>query len=161
MKKIILPILFVLCLAVNAQVGINTTNPQSTLDINGNLSIKVVSLNGGPSGAATVIDDGVYLSLTPTSSNIEFILPDATLVPGRIYILRNVSDTENALIYTFGSDAIPGNGVEFFRGDGRTSLGANTPVTMTPDTAGDNNDPNKTLIFVSDGVNWTYGRIGL
>jgi hypothetical protein len=162
MKKIVLGAMFLCSIMSFAQVGIGTTTPRSTLEINGNLSLKVVSLNGGPGGSATVIDDGTndgtYLNLTPTSGNVEFILPDATLYPGRIYILRNVSDTENAVIYSFGFVAGAGNGVEFYRGDGRTSVKS---ITMTPDTAADNNDFTKTLIFISDGSNWTYGRLGM
>jgi hypothetical protein len=144
----------------HAQVGIGTTAPKSTLDINGNLSLKVVSLNGGPSASATPIDDGVYINLTPTALNMEFILPVATTVPGRIYILRNISDSENAVIYTLGANATAGAGVEFFRGDGRNSQGPLGSVTMTPDLANDGGDVTKTLIFISDGANWTYGQLG-
>ncbi|MCF6131576.1 hypothetical protein [Flavobacterium wongokense] len=96
-----------------AQVGINTTTPLSTLDINGNLTIKEIGIvnanvagsatfNGGPSGSATQINDGVYISLTPTAGSDEFILPNAVNVPGRIYVLRNISNSVNAKIYTFG-----------------------------------------------------------
>ena len=159
--RVILLLLSLCCTnLIYSQVGIGTTDPQSTLDINGNLSLKVVGYSGGPGGSATVIDDGIYLNLTPTSGNVEFILPDATTVPGRIYIMRNVSDTETAVIYTFGGDATPGAGVEFFPGDSRISLGPFGSVSMTPDTAGDGGDRTKTLIFVSDGSNWTYGHLG-
>ncbi|NRD19241.1 hypothetical protein HNV08_04210 [Winogradskyella eckloniae] len=154
----ILVLVLALCFhCVNAQVGVGTTDPKSTLDINGNLSIKVVSLNGGPMGSATPVDDGVYLNLTPTTGNEEFILPNATLVPGRIYILRNVSDSESAVIYSYGYVAGLGNGVEFYSGDSRASTKS---VTMTADTAADGNDETKTLIFISDGSNWTYGQLG-
>ena len=132
-----------------AQVGIGTIDPKSTLDINGNLSLKVVSLNGGPSGAATSIDDGVYLNLIPTSGNADFELPDSRTVPGRIYILRNITDTETAYILTQGV------GVEFFAGDSTSST---TVVNMTTVVGGGN--LNKTLIFISDGSNWTYGKLG-
>jgi len=161
MKSIIIAILVLFINTAFAQVGINTTDPKSTLDINGNLSVKVVEYNGGPGGSATSIDDGVYINLVPTASNVEFILPDASLVPGRIYILRNISDAENAVIYTFGADAIAGAGVEFYRGDGRNSQGPLGSVIMTPDIDNNGGDITKTLIFISDGTNWTYGRIGL
>jgi hypothetical protein len=161
MKTLILILLMLASTICTSQVGIGTTTPQSTLDINGNLSLKVVSLNGGPGGSATVIDDGTYINLTPTPGNVEFILPDATLYPGRIYVLRNVSDNQNATIYTFGGNATPGAGVEFFSGDSRVSSGAFGSVTMTPDIAADGGDITKTLIFISDGSNWTYGRLGL
>lgn len=134
-----------------SQVGINTTTPMSTLDICGNLTIKEIgivnsnvsgsaSFNGGPSGSATHIDDGVYISLTPTAGSQEFILPNAVNVPGRIYVLRNISNSVNALIYTFGGS--------FYPKDSSTATGA--PLTM-PFSAS-----LKTVIVISDGVNWTY-----
>ncbi|SDG93986.1 hypothetical protein [Winogradskyella thalassocola] len=150
MKNLIILITLILCTNnALAQVGIGTTDPKSTLDINGNLSLKVVSLNGGPSGAATSIDDGVYINLTPTFGNADFELPDPRTVPGRIYILRNITDTETAYILTQGA------GVEFFAGDSTSST---TVVNMTTAVGGGN--LNKTLIFISDGSNWTYGKLG-
>jgi hypothetical protein len=121
-------------------VGINTNDPKSTLDINGNLSVKVVTINGGPGGAATPINDGVYLSLNPTSGNREFILPNAANVSGRIYILRNISGSETAQIYSFGGN--------FYSKD--TSGVTATPLNMPP------NALLKTVIVISDGTNWTY-----
>lgn len=121
-------------------VGINTNDPKSTLDINGNLSLKVLLLNGGPGGSATPINDGVYLSLNPTSGNREFILPNAANVSGRIYILRNISGSETAQIYSFGGN--------FYSKD--TSGVTATPLNMPP------NAILKTVIVVSDGANWTY-----
>ncbi len=133
------------------QVGINTSTPLSTLDINGNLNVKEIGIinsnvsgsavfNGGPSGSATPINDGVYISLTPTSGNQEFILPNATSVPGRIYILRNISNSITAQIYTFGGS--------FFSKDSSTLTAA--PLNMPP------NALLKTIIVISDGENWTY-----
>jgi hypothetical protein len=134
-----------------SQVGINTTTPLSTLDINGNLNIKEIGLanvnvtgsttfNGGPSGSATQINDGVYISMTPTSGNQEFILPNAVNVPGRIYVLRNISNSVDAKLYTFGGS--------FYAKDSSTATAA--PVTMPFNSA------LKTVIVISDGVNWTY-----
>lgn len=136
---------------VVSQVGINTLVPLSTLDINGNLSVKEIGIinsnvlssavfNGGPSGSATPINDGVYISLTPTTGNQEFILPNAINVPGRIYFLRNISNSVNALIYTFGGS--------FFSKDSSTATP--TPLLMPF------NAILKTVIVVSDGQHWTY-----
>ena len=44
-----------------SQVGINTTNPLSTLDINGNLSVKTVILNG--SSSAGYCESGFRLAI--------------------------------------------------------------------------------------------------
>jgi len=147
MKKIIF-ILFLLTGAFGfSQVGIATATPKSMLDINGNVSYKVVSLNGGPGGAATPIDDGYYINLTPTAGNVEFILPDATLFPGRMYVLRNITNSETAIVYSFGGT--------FFAGDNRISEGS---ISLVPgDGNASNSFPSKTLTVISDGVNWTYG----
>ena len=134
-----------------AQVGINTTSPLSTLDINGNLTIKEIGLanvnvagsgtfNGGAPGSATQINDGVYISLTPTSGNGEFILPNAVDVPGRIYVLRNISNSVTAKLYTFGGG--------LYAKDSSTVTSA--PLLMPFNAA------LKTIIIISDGVNWTY-----
>jgi hypothetical protein len=134
-----------------SQVGINTTTPLSTLDINGNLNVKEIGIvntnvagsatfNGGPSGSATPIVDGVYISLTPTAGNQEFILPNAVNVPGRIYVLRNISNTIGAQIYTFGGS--------FYAKDSNTATGS--PLNMPA------NGTLKTIIVISDGINWTY-----
>lgn len=134
------------------QVGINTTSPLSTLDINGNLNVKEIGLanvnvagsgllNGGVPGSATPIIDGVYISLSPTAVGLdEFIIPDAVSVPGRIYILRNISNAINAKLYSFGG--------MFFAKDSNASTAA--PLILPPNTL------LKTIIIVSDGINWTY-----
>ena len=139
----------------NAQVGINTTTPISTLDVNGNLNVKEIGilnsrvigsgvLNGGPGGSATPISDGVYVSLTPTSGNQEFIVPNAVNVPGRIYILRNISTNTNAILYSFGG--------KFFAKDSKNP----TPLTGTSTITLPSDGSLKTTIVISDGENWTY-----
>ena len=151
--KLVLILIAAFC-AVNSgfgQVGINTTTPLSTLDINGNLNVKEIGLtnmnvsgsgsfNGGPPGSATPIVDGVYISLTPTSGSDEFILSNAVNVPGRIYVLRNISNSINAKIYTFGGG--------LYAKDSSTVTTA--PLVMPF------NASLKTVIIISDGVNWTY-----
>ena len=134
-----------------SQVGINTTTPLSTLDINGNLSVKEIGIinsnvagssifYGGPIGSAKPINDGVYISLTPNTGNQEFILPNAVNVPGRIYILRNISNSVDAKIYTFGGSFFAKN----------SSTLTTLPLTMPY------NSNLKTIIVISDGENWTY-----
>jgi hypothetical protein len=154
MRKITFMLSLFLGFALSAQVGINTDTPLSTLDINGNLSVKHVSLTGAAS--ATLIDDGVYISLSPTADNQEFQLPDPRSFPGRIYIIRNVTDNVDADV-TMDPAAIA-DGVFFFAGN--SSNGFAGPVNMDSDNGSPPTNANKTLIFISDGSNWTYCQLG-
>ena len=144
-KIFFVTILIITFQEVFAQVGINTSVPLSTLDVNGNISIKTIgiptALNGGSPGFATSINDGVYISLTPTSvGNDEFIMPTATSVPGRIYVLRNISNSINAKLYSFGG--------QFFHKGSNTATTA--PLILSSNATG------KSIIIISDGINWTY-----
>lgn len=124
-----------------AQIGINTTTPLSTLDINGNLSVKVVSLvgnNSGGSGTSVMIDNGVYISITPSATNDKFELPNPTLVPGRMYVIRNISNSVTAQLITTTNLLFPKN---------KTVGSAN--VYMYEDHL-------RTITVFSDGLNWTY-----
>lgn len=151
MKNTYFILFFCFTQLVLAQVGINTASPKSMLDINGNISVKEVGivnsyvsgsaiLYGGPGGNAKPINDGIYISLTPTTGNVEFILPNAASIPGRIYFLRNISDTETAKIFSFGGQFYPSNSINPIT----------FPLNMPP------NALLKSVIFISDGTNWTY-----
>jgi len=120
---------------ISAQVGINTILPMSTLDINGNLSVKVVNLLG--TAAPTQINEGIYISIDPQAANQVFNLPNPTLLPGRTYIIRNVNNTNTAALTTTA-------GLLFFKG---TTTGT-AAIYMY-----ENN--NRTLFVMSDGFNWT------
>lgn len=152
MKRVLFTAILLVSVFSFAQVGIGTTAPLSTLDLNGNLSVKHLVLNGA--ATPTLIDDGVYISVSPTVNDQEFQLPDPRLFPGRVYIIRNVQDTVNADITM--DPAVTGAGVLFFAGD--SSTGFPGPVNM--DSAVGGGHRTKTLIFISDGSNWTYGILG-
>ena len=131
-----------------SQVGINTTVPLSTLDVNGNLSVKTIGiatpLIGGPSGGATLIDDGVYVSLTPVPpNNIQFYLNDPATLPGRVYIIRNITDFDTADFDTAG-------GKRFFHKGSNVGSTVGDPIYLPPNSTG------KSIIIISDGANWTY-----
>lgn len=128
--------LFLMSMISFGQVGINTTAPLSTLDVNGNLSLKTVVLVG--SALPTLIDNGVYISLQPLATDQEFRLPNAESFPGRVYILRNIQNSITARLTSAGGLLFPKN-----------STTGNTDVYMYEGN-------NRSLIVVSDGVNWTY-----
>lgn len=132
---------FFLSLHLKAQVGINTTNPLSTLDINGNLSVKTVIINGngsGSGGAAIAINDGVYISIVPQVTDDKFQLPSPASFPGRIYIIRNIQNTVTAQLTTASGLFFPKN-----------STTGSSQLYMYEGNL-------RTVIVISDGVNWTY-----
>lgn len=124
-----------------SQIGINTTNPTSTLDINGNISVKVLTLNGngtGTNGSPILIDDAVYISLNPTVTNDKFQLPNPTLFPGRMYIIRNIQNTITAQLTTTNGLLFPKN-----------STSGSQSINMFEGNL-------RTVTVISDGFNWTY-----
>ncbi|MDP5028591.1 MAG: hypothetical protein NWQ14_10235 [Flavobacterium sp.] len=124
-----------------SQVGINTTTPLSTLDINGNLSVKTVTLNGtnsGGGGSAALINDGVYISVRPLATDDKFQLPNPSLFPGRIYIIRNIQNSVTAQLTTTSGMFFPKN-----------STTGSSNLYMYEGNL-------RTVIVISDGVNWTY-----
>jgi hypothetical protein len=136
--KLILILIAVVCTANFgfAQVGINTTNPLSMLDVNGNMSVKVLTLTG--SGSATLISDGVYISINPQATNQEFQLPNPVTYPGRMYIIRNINNTNTAKLTTASGLLFPKN-----------STTGSTEIYMYEGYL-------RTVTVFSDGSNWTY-----
>lgn len=152
MKTKFLFIILVLPVFAFSQVGINTTNPQSTLDINGNLSVKVVTLTGNSTGnqsnagSTITIDDGVYISVDPQVQDDTFELPDPSDVPGRIYFIRNVNQTN-----TVTAKIVTEAGLLF--SSGSTINGVSELYLY--ENAG-TSEFRKSVIVISDGANWTY-----
>ncbi len=118
------------------QVGINTATPLSMLDVNGNMSVKVVNLTGSTS--ATLISDGVYISINPQATDQEFQLPNPVTYPGRIYIVRNISNAVTAKLTTAAGLLFPKN-----------STTGSAQIYMYEGNL-------RTVTVVSDGSNWTY-----
>ena len=140
MKTLILVMLILTSTVSFSQVGIGTTTPLSTLDINGNLSVKHLELPVPPSASTALqdISDGVYISLNPKVQDQTFRLPSPILVPGRVYILRNINNTLTARLTTTA-------GLLFSKG---ITTGS-TEIFMY-----ENNS--RTIIIMSDGSNWNF-----
>ena len=142
LKQSLLLIFFCCCFQSSfAQVGINTNSPQSTLDVNGNLSVKVVNLVGngsGSGGSAVLIDDGVYISISPTATDDKFQLPNPTLFPGRTYVIRNIQNSVTAQLTTAVGLLFPKN-----------STVGSAQIYMFEGNL-------RTVTVISDGINWTY-----
>ncbi|MDG4716626.1 hypothetical protein [Winogradskyella marincola] len=150
MKIFSLLFLLVFSTCIFAQVGVGTTEPKSTLDINGNLSVKVVSLVGNGTGTQTnagstvEIDDGVYISVNPQVQDDTFELPNPSEVPGRVYFIRNVNPTN-----TITAKIVTDTGQLF--SSGSTTNGSNEIYLYESGS-----DFRKSVIVISDGANWTY-----
>ena len=124
-----------------SQVGINTTTPLSTLDINGNLSVKVINLTGngsGTSGSSVLISDGIYISINPAATDDKFQLPNPVSFPGRTYIIRNINNTITAQLTTATGLLFPKN-----------STVGSASIYMYEGNL-------RTVTVFSDGANWTY-----
>ena len=133
-------IFLLVCTSHFAQVGIGTIDPKSTLDVNGNLSVKTVTLIG--SNVATNINDGFYISINPQVQDQEFVLPSPVLFPGRIYFIRNINNTLTAKLSTSA-------GLIFSKG---STSGGVTQLFMYEFGAVNR----RSYWLLSDGQNWTY-----
>jgi hypothetical protein len=127
MKQLFPAILFIfISAAVNAQIGVGTTAPNSTLDVRGSLSTAYRSFTTATSASLT--DNTLVFTGTSSAS---LTLPDATTCTGREYWIKNASSNSSALtVATTSSQTI----------DGLNSW----LITQM----------NKTLRVVSNGTNW-------
>jgi len=116
--------LFAIC--TNAQVGVGTSSPNSTLDVRGSMSNNLRTFTANTSAAATD-----YHLIFTGSSAATLTLPDASTITGRTYVVKNASSNASVLtIATTSSQTI----------DGLSSWS----ISQT----------NKTITLISNGTNW-------
>jgi trimeric autotransporter adhesin len=131
----------------NTTVGIGTGTPHSTLQVDGSIAVGVtMGLAGGAIATPVSLANlKAYIGCSPADNTNNFYqLPDPATCAGRIYYIRNNSSSFFANIVTAGGS--------IFGGSSATVAGGNT-YTLNPTTAA------KTVICISDGTNWTVGRI--
>lgn len=136
----------------DGKIGINNTSPSSSLQVSGSFAVNVtLGLGGGASGTPVQISSqNAYIGLSPTGGNDYYELPDPATCPGRIYYIRNNNNpgADYAYIRSGGAGQIcSGSG---------SCLGTGNYYAIT---TGDPNPVPKTVICISDGTNWTVGRI--
>lgn len=118
-------LLILVTAATNAQVGVGTTTPHSTLDVRGSLASAYRAFTSATTAATT--DN--QLVFTGTSATT-LTLPTAVSVQGRYYWIKNATTNSSILtIATTSSQTI----------DGATTWAV---------------DPNEGLLLVSNGANW-------
>src|SRR5437667_12769681 len=90
--------------SANAQVGIGTTTPNSTLDVQGSLAAKVTV-----SSATSNTLGSEYNFIYTGTSTATATLPDAGSIAGRMYSIKNASTNSSTLtINTTSSQTIDG-----------------------------------------------------
>jgi hypothetical protein len=125
MKK---PIILLACaiasIVTNAQIGIGTTTPNSTLDVQGSLAAKTTI---GSSSSYTLGSEYTYIYTGTTAATVT--LPTAIGITGRMYTIKNASTSSVTLtINTTSSQSI----------DGLTSQPLNQYQIMTVVSIGSN-----------------------
>ncbi len=92
---VFLLIIFFIPYSISAQVGIGTTDPKSTFEVNGSVGQKVNTVS-----ASVTLDDTYGIVICNNGSTaITLTLPNVTLCTGRVYtIKRNASSTANVTI---------------------------------------------------------------
>ena len=124
-----------LSITVNAQVGIGTLSPTSTLDVRGSLSAAVRTF----SGSTSIADNDHTLIFTGASASTA-TLPDASTCAGRVYCIKNFSATTPTPVLTVAT-------VSSQKIDGLSS--------WLLDQA------NETATLISDGANWEVYSSGV
>lgn len=82
MKRFLSQFLLFLCLKLSAQVGIGTTDPLSTLDVRGSISLNIATTVGH-----ITLDETQYTIVLSGNHNIT--LPAANTCLGRLYVIKN------------------------------------------------------------------------
>jgi hypothetical protein len=111
-------------------IGLGAVSPSSTAEVDGTLAFTPqMNLPGG--GA---LSNNAFIGLNPGASNT-YTLPAASSAPGRLYLLRNYSSTNDATLNTGGGSLI--------------SPGGSSPSFTMPAVGS-----GKMVQVISDGSDW-------
>jgi hypothetical protein len=128
MKTIFTLVFSFLAICTNAQVGIGTTSPNSTLDLRGSFSLNYRAFTTGTTALST---DNI-LAFTGTTATT-LTLPDATTCTGRVYSIKNLSSSVYTSVLTIATSA---------------------SQTIEDSTTWLLDEQNEMIKLVSNGANW-------
>ncbi len=136
----------------NVGIGTDNTAATSTLQIDGTIAIGTsMNIAGGSTLAPVSLANlKSYIGLSPISGNDYYELPDPSTCVGRIYYIRN--NNNSGADYAFVRSAGTG---QICDGSG-PCLGVGTYKTIT---TGSPNPSPKTIMCISDGINWTVSKM--
>lgn len=115
MKRFLSQFLLFLCIKLCAQVGVGTTSPLSTLDVNGSLSLEITTTVGN-----LTLDETNHTIVL--SGNHVITLPVANTCQGRIYVVKNPT-TNSPTISTYNN----------LKGNATTSISSETTIKLQSD----------------------------
>lgn len=121
-------------------IGVNTSTPKSTLEVNGTFGGKTIDVVSGATAQAnaSVVPDAYFLKLQGTVPNAYFNLPNPNTCPGRTYLL---------MVYFSNDVKISSVGLAgFYDKTGAGSTEISLPLS------------NRFVQVVSDGTSWIWGR---
>ena len=118
----------------DAQIGIGTTSPNSTLDVRGSLSLNYRTFTASTTAAST---DNTLLFTGTTAVTVT--LPDAATCTGRIYSIKNASVTSPLPVLTIATTS-------------SQTIDAGATWLL--------NDSKEMITVVSDGTNWNITGSG-
>ena len=124
----------------SGNVGINENTPTSTLFVNGSLGAKVrVESSGSGVNTYTLGDEYIFIGM-PDSGDLFVLLPNASSVPGRIYIVKKGMDS-NRDVYLIPDGSQTIDGEIFYEITTYVIVPGNVLILQS-------------IMVVSDGSNW-------
>lgn len=99
MKKLLVAVFLLPVIYTQAQIGIGTTSPNSTLDVRGALSLNLRVFTGTTTTIGSTDNTVIFTGTLASTAT----LPDATTCSGRIYTIKNASTTSPTPVLTIAT----------------------------------------------------------
>lgn len=159
MKSKILFLFFIPCLSF-AQIGINTTDPRTTLDVNGAVTHREVSFTVA-SNAVNINTDTSLANITGTATGTVTVTAFVPTINGHILIISN--NTTGGFGATFSGTTIPNAqaiGFVYTNGAWKTTMGSSSVSTSNLYNSDGTLTGNRTVALGSNNLTFSgTGRV--